>query len=103
MKCGCEDLIVCTDCGQTVSAANARYSDGSYYCNACLHICAACQHTVHTDMYPAFNRQGRMVEICADCYQAMVETCSDCSVRPICTMLGGARFCQRTAVTAAIA
>lgn len=103
LKCNCENLVVCTDCGQTVSASNARYSDGAYYCNACLHICAACHNTVHTDMYPAFNREGRMVEVCADCYQTMVGACTTCSVHSVCTMLSGARFCQRTAITAAVA
>lgn len=103
LKCNCENLVVCTDCGQTVSASNARYSDGAYYCNACLHICAACHQTVHTDMYPAFNREGRMVEVCADCYQAMIGACASCCVAPVCAMLAGARFCQRTAITAAAA
>lgn len=103
LKCDCENLVVCMDCGQTVSASNARYVDGAYYCNACMHICAACHHTVHTDMYPAFNREGRMVEVCADCYQTMVGACASCSVRPVCAMLAGARFCQRTAVTAVAA
>lgn len=103
LKCNCENLVVCTDCGQTVSASNARYADGAYYCNACLHICAACGQTVHTDMYPAFNRGGRMVEVCADCYQTMVGACTSCSVQPVCAMLSGARFCQRTAIAAAAA
>lgn len=103
LKCTCENLVVCADCGQTVSASNARYSDGAYYCNVCLHICAACHQTVHADMYPAFNRQGRMVEVCADCYQSMVGACASCCVSPVCSMLSGARFCQRTAITAAAA
>jgi hypothetical protein len=103
LKCNCENLVVCADCGQTVSASNARYSDGAYYCNACLHICAACHQTIHTDMYPAFNRAGRMVEVCTDCYQAMIGACASCCVAPVCGMLAGARFCQRTAITAAAA
>lgn len=103
LKCDCENLVVCADCEQTVSTFNARYSDGAYYCNACLHICAACHHAVHSDMYPAFNREGRMVEVCAGCYQMIVGACTSCSVRPVCAMLAGVRFCQRTAVMAAVA
>lgn len=103
LKCNCENLVVCADCGQTVSVSNARYAEGAYYCNACLHICAACHQTVHADMYPAFNREGRMVEVCTDCYQTMVGACASCSVRPVCAILAGARFCQRTAITAAAA
>ena len=101
LKCDCENLVVCADCGKTVPASNARYADGVFYCNSCLHICAACGHTVHAEMYPAFNREGRLVEVCADCYQTMVGACISCSVSPVCAMLSGARFCQRTAITAA--
>jgi len=106
LKCSCEELVVCADCGQTVSASNARYADSTYYCNACMHICSACHQTIHADMYPAYSRDGRMVEVCADCYQTMVGPCASCNVRAVCTMLAGARFCQRTdttAITAAVA
>jgi len=103
LKCNCENLVVCADCGQTVPASNSRYSDGAYYCNACLHICAACHQTVHTDMYPAFNQNGRLVEVCADCYQTMVSACASCSISSVCAMLSGSRFCQRTAITATAA
>lgn len=103
IKCNCDNLVVCAECGQTTSVSNARYHDGAYYCNACLHICASCHSTVHTDMFPAFNREGRMVEVCAECYQTMVGACATCSVHPVCAMLSGARFCQRTAITAVAA
>lgn len=95
--------MVCADCGETVPASAARYTEGAYYCNACLHICTACGATVRTDMYPAYDRQGNLIEICGECYQAMIGTCAACSVRPVCEMLSGARFCRRTAVTAAAA
>lgn len=103
LKCSCQNLVVCADCGETVPASAARYMEGAYYCNTCLHICTACGNTVRSDMYPAYDRQGNLIEICEDCYQAMVGACASCSVRPVCAMLAGARFCQRTAVTAAVA
>lgn len=103
LKCNCDDLVVCADCGQTVPASNSRYHEGMYYCNACLHICAACGNIVHTDMYPAFNRRGHLVEVCADCYQQMTGACAHCSVRGICGVLSGSRLCARTAITPAVA
>lgn len=103
LKCDCQNLVVCADCGETVPASAARYMEGAYYCNTCLHICTACGNTVRTDMYPAYDRQGNLIEICGECYEAMIGTCAACSVRPVCGMLSGARFCQRTAVTAAAA
>lgn len=103
LKCNCDNLVVCADCGKTVPADNARYVEGAYFCNACQHICACCGEVVRTDMYPAFNRQGRLVEICEGCYQTMTAACAACSVQPVCSLISGARFCNRTAVTAAVA
>lgn len=98
LKCNCEDVVVCKDCGQTVSMRNARYIDGAYYCNACLHICGVCGGMIQGTMYPAYDRHGHLVEICESCYQASLEPCAACSVRGICRIIGNA-FCPRTAVS----
>lgn len=98
LKCNCEDIVVCKDCGQTVSMRNARYIDGAYHCNACLHICGVCGGMIQGTMYPAYDRHGHLVEICESCYQASLEPCAACSVRGICRIIGNA-FCPRTAVS----
>lgn len=99
LKCRCEDLVVCKDCGNTVTIDNARYIEGAYHCKACLHICAVCGDMIHGNMYPAYNRRGQLVEICESCYQHSLEPCAACSVRSICRIIGNA-FCQRTSVSA---
>lgn len=98
LKCNCEDIVVCKDCGQTVSMRNARYIDGAYHCNACLHICGVCGGMIQGTMYPAYDRHSHLVEICESCYQASLEPCAACSVRGICRIIGNA-FCPRTAVS----
>lgn len=98
LKCNCEDIVVCKDCGQTISMRNARYIDGAYHCNACLHICGVCGGMIQGTMYPAYDRHGHLVEICESCYQASLEPCAACSVRGICRIIGNA-FCPRTAVS----
>lgn len=100
LKCRCEDMVVCKDCGNTVSIHNARYIEGAYHCNACLHICAVCGDLIHGNMYPAYDRRGRLVEICEHCYQQSFEPCAACSVRSICRIIGNA-FCPRTSVSVA--
>ena len=100
LKCSCEDVVVCRDCGQTVSQKNARYIDGVYHCNACLHVCAVCGTITNGTMYPAFDRHGRTVEICESCYQAALEPCAGCSVRRICQIIGNT-LCHKTSVSVA--
>ena len=100
LKCRCEDVVVCKDCGQTVSKKNARFVEGAYHCNACLHICAVCGEMIHGNMYPAYDRRGRLLEICESCYQQALEPCAACSVRGICRIIGRT-FCHRTSVTVA--
>lgn len=97
LKCRCEDVVVCKECGQTVSKRNARYMEGAYHCNACLHICAVCGEMIHGTMYPAYDRRGRLVEICEGCYQQSLEPCAACSVRGICRIIGNS-LCPRTSV-----
>lgn len=99
IQCHCQDLVVCKECGQTVSKRNARYTDGAYYCNSCLHICTVCGEATSGTMYPAYNRRGELVEICSTCYQQALEPCAACSVRGLCQIIGST-FCQRAAVTA---
>lgn len=100
LKCRCEDTVVCKDCGNTVPKQNARYIEGVYHCHACLHICGSCGEMIHGTMYPAYDRRGRLVEICEACYRASLEPCAACSVCSICRIIGNA-FCHRTSVTAA--
>ncbi len=100
LKCTCEDVVVCKDCGQTVPKRNTRYLEGAYHCNACLHVCSACGAITQGTMYPAFDRRGRMVEICESCYQASLEPCAGCSVRRICQIIGNS-LCPKTSVAVA--
>lgn len=101
VKCNCEDKVVCQDCGQTVPAGNARYSDGVWLCNACLHICARCGASVRDGaMFPAFDRRGNEVQICEACNQSIAESCASCSVQAVCPSAQSGRFCQRIAIAA---
>ena len=100
LKCRCEDTVVCMDCGNTVPKQNARYVEGTYHCHACLHICGSCGEMMHGTMYPAYDRRGRLVEICESCYRASLEPCAACSVCSICRIIGNA-FCHRTSITVA--
>lgn len=100
LKCGCEEVVVCQDCGKTVPLNNARYLDNAFHCNACLHVCAACGKITHDTMFPAYDRRGNMVEVCVDCYQAMIAPCATCSVQNACGTIGG-MLCPRTVLGAA--
>ena len=98
LKCHCEDVVVCKDCGQTVPMKNTRYIEGTFHCNACLHICGVCGTMIQDAMYPSYDRHGHLVEICESCYRASLEPCAACSVRGICHIIGNA-FCPKTSVT----
>ena len=97
LKCKCEEVVVCQDCGETVPRGNARYLDGAFHCSACLHICATCGKITFDTMSPAFDRRGHMVEVCFDCYQTMIAPCASCSVQSACHTIGG-MLCPRTAL-----
>lgn len=101
LKCRCADTVVCQDCGRTVPITQARYVDGAYHCNGCLHICAACGQIVRDTMYPAFDRKGRPVEVCLSCFTAALEPCAACSVQGVCRIIGNS-LCQRTAIRQAV-
>lgn len=98
LSCGRESTIVCKDCGQTVEKSSARYVDGAFYCRACMHICSVCGSAVRGTMYPAYNRQGQLVEVCQSCYEAALAPCAGCSVRSICAIIGN-QLCPSAAVT----
>jgi hypothetical protein len=100
LKCRCEEVVVCQDCGETVPRHNAKYMEGAFHCNACLHICVACGKLTRDIMFPAFDRRGNMVEGCFDCYQAMIAPCASCSVQSACHTIGG-MLCPRTVLNAA--
>ena len=97
IKCSCTETVVCKDCGRTVQSLMANYTDGFFHCKACLHICAACGKTTHDRMYPAFDRRGRPIEVCLDCYSLSHEPCFACSVKSVCGIIGNS-LCPRTAV-----
>lgn len=101
IKCSCDGMVVCQDCGETVPAGNARYMDGAFHCNSCLHICADCGQIIHGEMFPAFDSHGHTVEICRHCHERRLAPCQSCGVRSICTIITANRFCSRTAVAAA--
>ena len=94
LKCGCPDLVVCQDCGQTMPRQQTRYLEGAFHCNACLHICASCGNIYRETMYPAYDRRGRLIEVCQQCYNASQEPCFACSVRNVCAIIGS-MFCHQ--------
>lgn len=97
LKCSCDDLVVCKDCGITVPERSAHYIDNVWHCQACVHICASCGHQVTETMYPAFNRRGELVSVCPNCYQTATAPCANCSVQAICQIIGRG-LCQRAAI-----
>lgn len=101
IKCGCAGMVVCQDCGETVPAGNARYIEGAYHCNSCLHICADCGQMIHGEMFGAFNSHDQPVEICESCHERRLAPCQSCSVRSICHVINADRFCSRAAGAAA--
>lgn len=101
LKCGCEDKVVCQDCGTTVLRTWARYLDNAFHCNACLHVCAVCGRIIHDTMYPAVDRRGNPVEVCVDCFNAALAPCAACSVQSVCRIIGSS-LCARTAIRQAV-
>jgi hypothetical protein len=97
IKCGCPDMVVCQDCGQTLPKNQTRYIENAYHCNACLHVCGVCGRIVHDTMYPAYNRKGRLIEVCQECYNASQQPCFACSVRSVCGIIGN-MFCNHTSI-----
>lgn len=101
LKCqGCADVVVCKECGETVPAKGARYVDGAYYCHACLHICTVCGERIRGAAFPAYDRHGRLVQICESCQRQALAPCVGCSVNRICRIIGN-RFCPKISVTVA--
>ncbi len=101
VKCGCTNKVVCQDCEQTVPAGNARYIEGEWLCNSCLHICASCDAVIRGgNLFPVFDQSGNMVYVCEACYQNATSPCRECEIQSICSSVGCNRFCQRTAIAA---
>ena len=95
IKCDyCDDMVVCQDCGLTVPKRQARYIENVYHCNACMHVCGCCGQAVRDTMYPAYDRRGRLIEVCQQCYNASQEPCFACSVRNVCAIIGN-MFCHQ--------
>ena len=97
IKCGCSEMVVCQDCGQTLPRQQTRYVEGAFHCNACLHICAACGRICRDTMYPAYDRKGRLIEVCQECFTASQEPCFACSVRNVCAIIGNT-LCHHAAI-----
>lgn len=96
LKCGCENKVVCQDCGETVPRAHTRYIENAFHCNACLHLCASCGRIIRDTMYPAYDRKGNQIEVCLDCFNASLEPCAACSVQRICQVIGASLCPRRT-------
>lgn len=102
LKCSsCESMVICKDCGETVSMENAQYVDGAWRCKACLHICGFCGQAAQDGLYPASDGHGREIQVCAHCLELLQTPCGACSVREICGIIQGTRFCVRMATTIA--
>jgi len=101
LKCGCENKVVCQECGRTVPAGDARYHEGVWVCRTCLHICAGCNAAIRDGaLYPAYDGRGNVVYICGACYGNIIAPCANCSVQAVCPSALCNRYCSRTAVAA---
>lgn len=98
----CESMVVCKECGEAIPMDNAQYADGAWYCRACLHICGFCGHVTHGELHPAFNGRGLEIQVCAHCLEVLQTPCGACSVRGICEIIQGTRFCIRTTNVASV-
>lgn len=97
LKCSCKDEVVCRKCGQTVAREQGVYLEDGFYCNACLHICAACGRPTLGTMYPAYDRRGALVQVCHDCYQQLTAGCAACSMAAACRLMGHT-ICKKATV-----
>lgn len=102
LKCShCTPVVVCRECGATVPKVRSRYQEGVFFCNDCLHECAVCGTYFHGTVYPAYNKQGKLMEVCAGCYQEAVSVCENCRVHQVCRLLNGMSCCPEARYTAA--
>ena len=101
INCTCDEVVVCKDCGRTVPAQNAMYipNDNVWRCKSCLHICELCNRSVQEELIAVFDGQGREMQVCAHCYELLQTPCGACSVREVCSIIGGDRFCMRATAT----
>ena len=97
IKCNCTEMVVCQDCGCTLPRQQTRYIEEAFHCNACLHVCSSCGRVCRDTMYPAYDRRGRLIEVCQECYNASQEPCFACSVRNVCAIIGST-LCHHAAI-----
>ena len=97
IKCNCTEMVVCQDCGRTLPRQQTRYIEEAFHCNACLHVCSSCGRVCRDTMYPAYDRRGRLIEVCQECYNASQEPCFACSVRNVCAIIGST-LCHHAAI-----
>jgi len=95
IKCGCEDYVVCTECGETTEAHRAIYNDSLWWCNECMHTCEICGQNTRDALLHAVNKRGEELHICAECHSVADTACSVCGIRSVCGMVGGNRSCVR--------
>lgn len=98
LKCNCIDVVVCSDCGETVLTNDAHYHEGVWLCKNCLHICNICGTFITDQIRTAQNRYGKTVILCDRCSTSCQELCAGCSVYSICQTIGAVQFCSRTEI-----
>ena len=105
LKCGtCESVIVCKECGSTVSRDSAHYMDGAFFCQDCVAQCELCGSWIRgAEVHQAISRGGRIVRLCEHCHTSATGTCDLCSSREICQIINAGRFCPHTEYAVAAA
>ena len=105
LKCGtCESVIVCKECGSTVSRDSAHYMDGAFFCQDCVAQCELCGSWIRgAEVHQAISRSGRIVRLCEHCHTSATGTCDLCSSREICQIINAGRFCPHTEYAVAAA
>ena len=105
LKCGtCESVIVCKECGSTVSRDSAHYMDDAFFCRDCVAQCELCGSWIRgAEVHQAISRSGRIVRLCEHCHTSATGTCDLCSSREICQIINAGRFCPHTEYAVAAA
>ena len=93
LKCNCDDVVVCNDCGRTVLRKRTVYMDNSFHCHGCLNICSCCGKTSDENMYQVLDRRGELLALCPECYNSSLQPCAVCSVKAVCDIIGNS-LCQ---------
>ena len=103
LKCrACEPVVVCKECGKSVSQPTAHYMNEAYYCGECSLRCGACGTWVHSaETHCVTDRNGITLHLCERCYESVTGSCEQCGSHVICQLVGGSRFCARVDYVAA--